>query len=163
MKLWSGHYRLVYGTTRLLIAPEEPGKPLYEAYEIGGGFDADSIQWRVGEMKVKDLKTGEIKSITVTDWPFSLYEGDKLYKRGILLLSCVFADEKARQIASSARTRRLLAKRGAALLHPNRLNQRFFPSPSASPQQHSINCVPHFGLHSASLSIAGTRLPAGVS
>ncbi len=94
-KIWSGSYKLVYGTPRKLWDPQKPEKPLFEAYEIEGEFDADTIQWKWGKMKVKNLETGEINTFEIEDWSFSLYEGDKLYfSDGTLLLSCKFVDTK---------------------------------------------------------------------
>ncbi|MDW8101183.1 MAG: hypothetical protein RML36_17050 [Anaerolineae bacterium] len=94
-KIWSGNYKLVYGTPRKLWDPREPGKALFEAYEIEGEFDAKDIKWRRAKMKVKVEATGEVTTIDVEDWTFSLYEGDKLYfEDGTLLLSCEFADNE---------------------------------------------------------------------
>ncbi|MEM4234701.1 MAG: hypothetical protein QXU75_06105, partial [Candidatus Methanomethylicaceae archaeon] len=58
-EIWSGYYKLVYGTPRKLWDPREPEKPLFEAYEIEGEFDAESITWRQAKMKVKVEATGD--------------------------------------------------------------------------------------------------------
>lgn len=97
-KLWSGYYKLVYCTPRFLLDPENPEKPIFEAYEIEGEFDADTVKWRRGKMKVKDLETGEISVFEVEDWSFSLYEGDKLYTEDGTLLFQVEKREESKKI-----------------------------------------------------------------
>ncbi|MCS7104180.1 MAG: hypothetical protein NZ954_01260 [Thermofilaceae archaeon] len=92
--LWSGYYKLVYGIPRLLVDPENPEKPIFEAYEIEGEFDADTVSWTRGKMKVKYLETGEISVVEVENWRFSLYEGDKLYTDDGRLLFQVLKKEK---------------------------------------------------------------------
>jgi hypothetical protein len=92
-KIWNGSYKLLYGTPRKLWDPQEPGKALFEGYEIEGECDTEDIKWRQAKMKVKVEATGEATTMDIEDWTFSLYEGDKLYlKDGTLLLSCEFTD-----------------------------------------------------------------------
>ena len=66
---------------------------LLEAYEIEGYFDPDGTYWHKGaKIKMRDFK-GQMTTIEVPDWRFSIYEGDKLYTLdGELVFSTTFAE-----------------------------------------------------------------------
>jgi len=115
--IYKGTYKLVYGVPRK-VWPMGQGKAMQlyeyyeyelkeqgkesiidrfkqenlqplEAYEIEGYFDSDSCCWKEGaKMKLKDLRTGKIMTVALSNWTFSLYDGDELYTPdGKLVLS----------------------------------------------------------------------------
>lgn len=71
----------------ILDAYKEAGAEPIHAFEIEGHFDPDGVYWKEGAKLTLEYPTGGTGTLELPDWKFRLYEGDKLYSFGTLVLA----------------------------------------------------------------------------